>query len=501
MVPRWLKSVFVLLAAGWLALAMAEERSLGFIHVNDVYQIAPIDAKTPRGGLARLATLVRQIKEKQPATLFLLGGDTLSPSMESVLFKGRQMVTAWNALGLDASVLGNHEFDFGPEVLRQRLAESGFPWLAANLRVVDGAPLPNTFGSKLYVLNGIKVGVVGLITPDTGNLSKSGKGIVFDDLTIAARRAVAELRAQGAQVLVGLTHVSIEEDRALAALGIFDLILGGHEHYMIQELVGRTPIFKAGSDARDALHISLRLGPAGQPLGWTWEWLAVDGSIAEDKAVQALAADFERQLNARLGESIGVTTVGLDGRTATVRSRESNLGNFVADAFLRASGAEVALINGGGLRADRITGPSPLTRRDVQSWMPFENALVVLAVTGEQLRQLLEHGLGKMLASGADGAMPQVAGMKLRYDPRLPVGKRVVSLQIGEQAVEPARVYRLATTTFLAGGGDDYRLMTRLPVLRPAEASPIDADIVIEAIRNAREIAPAVEGRIERIER
>lgn len=487
-----------LFAGLWLTAAAAAERSIGFIHVNDVYQIAPIEPAAQRGGLARLATLVRETKEKNPSTLFLFGGDTISPSMESVLFKGRQMIAAWNELGVDAASYGNHEFDFGPDILRQRLAESRFPWLAANLRVVAGAPLPNTQAGKLFLLNGIKVGIVGLITPDTINLSKPGNGLAFDDLKASAERAVAELKAQGAQVLVGLTHVSIEDDRELAALGLFDLILGGHEHSMIRELVGRTPIFKAGSDARDALHIRLRFGPAGDDRlrGLVWEWLPVDKNVAEDQKILALAADFEKQIQSRLGETIGQTNVGLDGRTDTVRRRESNLGNFIADALRHATGADVALINGGGLRADRITGPGPLTRRDVQTWLPFENTIVVLAASGKQLRQTLEHGLAKMLAAGASGAMPQVSGLKLRYDPALPAGQRIVSLTVGGKPVEEKRSYRLVTTSFLAGGGDDYALLPKLPVLRPAEGSPLDADIVSEAILATKEIAPAVEGRI-----
>jgi len=224
---RLMRLLLAFCAACWLGLAVAgSERSIGFIHVNDVYQIAPIEPKTPRGGLARLATLVRETKEKNPGTLFLFGGDTLSPSMESVLFRGRQMIAAWNALGVDAAAYGNHEFDFGPAVLRERLAESKFPWLAANLRPTDGQPLPNTTGSRLFVLNGIKVGIVGLLTPDTATLSKPGSGIAFDDIKTAARREVESLRAAGAQIVVGLTHINIDEDRELAETGLFDLILG-----------------------------------------------------------------------------------------------------------------------------------------------------------------------------------------------------------------------------------------------------------------------------------
>lgn len=491
-----------LLALLSLATLAQEERTIGFIHVNDIYQIAPIDPKAPRGGLARLATLVNQTKQKNPATLVLLGGDTISPSMESVLFRGRQMIAAWNALGLDAAAFGNHEFDFGPDILRERLAESRFPWLAANMRVQDGQPpLPNTQGSKLYVLNGIKVGVVGLITADSANLSKPGKTLLFDDVKTSAQKEVEELKAQGAQVLVALTHISIEQDRELAALGIFDLILGGHEHYMISEVVGRTPIFKAGSDARDALHVRLRFGPAGDDKlrGIAWDWIAIDKNIAEDPGMLTVAAGFEQQLAVRMGEVIGQTQVGLDSRTANVRQRETNLANFIADTMRTATGADAVLINGGGIRADRITGPGPLSRREVRTWLPFENNVIVLSASGKVLRQALEHGLDKVIKSGVSGAMPQVSGIRLRYDASKPAGQRIISITVGGQPLDENKNYRLATTTFLAGGGDAYNMLNGLPMLVHSEGSPLDADMVVQAIIKAKVIAPKIDGRIERI--
>src|SRR5512145_1079043 len=187
---------------------------VGLIHVNDIYQIAPIDPQAPRGGLARLASLVKAIRQQDPATLFTFGGDTLSPSVESGLFKGRQMMAAWNALGVDIAVPGNHEFDFGESVLRDRLAESRFPWLAANL--LAEPPLPAIKPSELRVINGVRVGLLGLLTPDTATLSKPGPNIRFAELLSAAAREVAALRSQGAEVIVGLTHCTLAEDRLLA---------------------------------------------------------------------------------------------------------------------------------------------------------------------------------------------------------------------------------------------------------------------------------------------
>lgn len=487
-----------LLLAGISIFAFAgETREIGLLHVNDVYQIAPIDPKAPRGGLARLATLVSAVKRDAPATLFLFGGDTLSPSVESGAFKGRQMMAAWNALQLDAAVPGNHEFDFGEDVLRERLAESGFPWLAANMRA--DRPLPHVQPSLLRVVGGVRVGIVGLLTPDTMTLSKPGPRLHFEALLPAARREARALRAKGAEVLVALTHNTLAEDRQLAATGLFDLILGGHDHHLITEQTGRTLIFKAGSDARDVIHVRLRLEQAGgkhRLAGISWDLLPLDGRWKEDPAVLALAADFERQSGRLMAETVGETTVPLDARGETLRRGESNVGNFAADAVRAALGADVALLNAGGFRIDRVMEPGPLSRHDLLALLPFQNPLVLLSIKGAELLAALEHGIDLRLVHGQSGAFPHVSGLRVRYDPRAPKGSRIVDAQVNGAPLERDRSYRLATSNYLAGGGDGYAVLKALPVLRPAEGSPTETDVVIEAVAKAGRIAPALDGRM-----
>ena len=145
--------VFALVLLGAIAPAHAQDKAavveIGLVHVNDVYQIGAIDPKAPRGGLARLAGLVDTLRREHPATLFVFGGDTLSPGVESGMFKGAQMMRAWNAMRLDLAVPGNHEFDFGDDVARERLGESRFPWLAANLHAEP--PLPAVKGTRIFI--------------------------------------------------------------------------------------------------------------------------------------------------------------------------------------------------------------------------------------------------------------------------------------------------------------------------------------------------------------
>lgn len=496
--PRvFLRLAAILLLGLGLVGHAAEPVEVGLLHINDVYQIAPIDPKAPRGGLARLATLAREIKRAQPATLLVFGGDTLSPSIESGLFQGKQMIAAWNAVGIDLAVPGNHEFDFGEIAFRAALADSAFPWLAANLHAAT--PLPKVVPGVLRELGGVKLGFVGLLTPDTATLSKPGPGLRFEELEVALRREAAALKAQGAVAIVALTHNNLDEDRRLAATGLVDLILGGHEHHPIAERVQGRPILKAGSDVRDVIHARLRFerGEGATRLREVvWDLLPLDGRWAEDAAVLAVAADYERQVAGLLTETIGETAVPLDALGETLRTEESNIGNFAADAVRAAMNADIALLNGGGFRIDRIVELGPLSRRDLLALLPFQNPLVLLSITGAQLRAALEHGIDRRVSRGQSGAFPHVSGLRLRYDPKAAAGTRIVDLTVGGKPLDPQARYTLATSNYLAGGGDGYAMLQGLPVLRPAEGSPSETEVLIDAVRHVGRIAPTVDGRL-----
>lgn len=491
---------FAVLIALFLCAAGTMAKEIALVHVNDIYQIAAIEPAAPRGGLARLSSLLVSARRDNPATLFLFGGDTLSPSVESGLLKGRQMIAAWNALRLDFAVPGNHEFDFGDEVLRERLAESRFTWLAANLRA--DPPLPRVQASAMRVLDGVRIGIVGLLTPDVPAMSSPGPGLSFEDPLAAAAREAGALRRDGADLVVALTHCSLAEDRRLAASGLFDLVLGGHDHHLVTELAGRTPILKAGSDARDAIRVSLRFDAAGtghRLQGMAWEIIPVDGRWPEDPAVAAVADRFAETVERLLGETVAHADAALDARGLTVRRGESAIGNFTADAVRAAMGGDVALLNAGSLRSDRVIAPGPLSRRDILGLLPFQNPLVLLSIRGSELRAALEHGIEQRVARGVSGALPLVSGLRLAYDTRRPSGSRITEISVGGRPLAADRAYTLATNAFLAGGGDGYRLLKTLPVLRAAEGSPIETEALIAAMARAGRVAPAVDGRFREL--
>ncbi|HEX8476263.1 MAG TPA: bifunctional UDP-sugar hydrolase/5'-nucleotidase [Pyrinomonadaceae bacterium] len=471
------------------------------LQVNDVYQIAPVD-RGKRGGLARVAAMRRKILQESPHTLFLLGGDTIAPSVASSIFKGRQMIATWNAAALDYAVLGNHEFDFGPEVLRERMKESRFVWLGAN--VFDRKTGKSFAGMPPFIVRefeGVKVGIFGLLTTDTARASKAGEDVEFRNACETAKAIVPQIRARGAHVVVALTHLTLSDDKALARCAPIDVIIGGHEHTVLQSLSGRTPIFKMGSDARNLGRIDLQISATTGALeSVDWEIIPVTDEVVEAPDVVAVVNQFEKQLSAELDKPVGTTSVELDARQNTNRTRETNLGSFIADAYRKWAGADVSIMNGGSVRSNTTYAPGTLTKRDVLSILPFENHIVKAEVTGAQIRAALEHGVARIVEDREEGRFPQVSGMEFTFDGRRPAGGRVVRVTVAGQPLDDKKTYTLATSAYLLGGGDGYTMFRDARPLIEPEEGPVEATVLMDAITAAKEIAPRTDGRIKRVD-
>jgi 5'-nucleotidase len=469
------------------------------LQVNDVYQFAPVDQGT-RGGLGRVMTLKKSIQQDNPNTLLLMSGDTISPSVESITYKGAQMIEAWNAVGLDYATFGNHEFDFGPEVLKERIKESKFGWVAAN--VIDTTTNKTFADVPPFVVRefgGVKVGIFGLVLPETKSTSKPGPNVEFRNPCETAKAVVSQLRAQGVKVIVALTHLSMREDKEVAKCSDVDVIIGGHEHTLLESHAGGAPIFKMTSDARELGRIDLNISPSGELDSIDWKVIDVDSTTPEATEFTAVYKKYEGLL-AELAKPIGRTTEKLDARSAENRNRETNVGNFIADQFRKSTGADIGLMNGGSVRADSIIGPGTLTQRDLLSILPFKNKLVKLEITGATLRETLEHGVARSAEDAEPGRFPQVSGLQFTFDASRPAGSRIVEVKVNGQPLNNAKKYTLTTTTFVGlDGGDGYTMLKGARVVTPPERAPVDVDVVKNAIA-AGPIAPKIEGRIKRLD-
>lgn len=479
------------------AAAAAETVDVTFLLVNDVEQMAAIDG---RGGYARIAAVVEAEREARRNVVFVHAGDAISPSLLSGFDQGAHIITLINMLRPDVFVPGNHEYDFGPDVFRKRMSEAEFPRLAANLRGGMGERLPGFEDTRMLDLGGIKIGVVGLTGEDATVKSSPGELRIAPAVATGLNQAAA-LRAAGADLLVAVAHADRAHDRELLDSRAFDVILSADDHELTLLYNGRTVLMESLAGGAYVVAADLEIAVEEQDgkrrVGWWPDFRVIDtGGVEPDAAVADRVAGFEAEFSKELEAVLGSTDTELDGRRAVIRAGESALGDLIADAMRESVGAEVGLMNSGGIRADKVyPAGTRITRKDILAELPFGNRAVKLEVTGAVLLQALENGFSR-IAEGA-GRFPQVSGMVVEGDARAPPGKRVVSVMVGKAPLDAARTYTLATNDFIANGGDGYQMLLKAPRILNERDGPLLAAAVMAHIRKHGSVAPVLEGRIK----
>ena len=456
----------------------------------------------PRGGFARLNALAKAEKAANPNMLYLYSGDLISPSLLSGIDHGANTIDLVNLVPFDVAVPGNHEFDFGPEVFQDRAAQSVFPWTAVNIRGADGNPVEGLAHEPVIKeVAGIKFGIVPVATDETPVLATPGDWTWAP--TVEAALAGADVVAeQGADIVIALVHAAHAQDDAMYDSGKFDLVLSGHDHdYRIHynDIVGYV---ETSNDANllTAIDLAITVTPANgdTPRSVTWRpnFRFIDtASVTPDPDTSAKVAEFATQLDTELDVEIGSTTVPISSKRAVVRGEESAMGNLIADATRAKNGADVAITNGGGIRGDtEYPAGHVFTRKDIFTELPFGNVTTVTEITGADLLAALENGFSQIEAGA--GRFPQVSGMKVEVDATKPAGQRVTSVIVGDQPLDPAIKYKVATNDFMMAGGDGYTALSNGTVLIDKAAASLMASDVIDYITAAKEVAPAVEGRI-----
>ena len=476
--------------------AVAKPTHITLLHLNDVYEYQTVDDGR-KGSFARLETLRKEVYRSNPNSLFLFAGDTLSPSVASSFYRGQQMIAMWNGLKLDVATLGNHEFDFGPAVLRERMGESHFPWLGANVRDrATGQSFAHMPEYLVREVGGVKIGIFGLLAPDTNENSNCGPDVLLQDPVETARRVVPQLRQAGAEVVIALTHLSMEDDKRLARSVPVDLILGGHDHTLMESLVGSTPIFKWGSEARVLGRIDLQV-EGGKIVEMDWQGISVGRSVRPDARITAMVASYEEKLNRQLNAPVATFLVAADGRSSSCRHRETGLGNLVADAMRAQVEADVALITGSSIRVNKIVPAGVLTRRQAMMILPYENGVSKVELNGKQLKQVVEHSLSRLQDKSTP--FPQVSNMTIEYSPKRPSGQRVTRLLVGGQPYQPDKLYTLACSEFLRKGGCGFSLLPGLRLLSDPDDSPSEGVALLEYLIRHKSLSPRVEGRIRQL--
>jgi 5'-nucleotidase / UDP-sugar diphosphatase len=473
------------------------------LYVNDFHGFAepyqPSGRPDKLGGIAFLAGEANRLRQERP-TLLLAAGDMIQGNPWANLFKGKSSIEVMNAMHFSAMVLGNHEFDYGQDVLQARIHEAHFPVLAANVQTLPGV--------KPYVitrLGGIKIAIIGLVTEDTPITTHPDnvQGLSFTSAFKSAQKILKELDKKVDLVLV-LSHLGLPADQRLArAVKGIQVIVGGHTHTRVDTpmKVNGTIIVQAWEHAK-ALGVLDLTVKDHEVMDYEGKLIMIrPDRFSPDPLVAGIVEGYERQVDAKLNEIIGEAEVDLKGNGS--RFQETNLGDLIADVLRKATKADAAIINGGGIRADISKGP--IRMKDLFSVLPFRNHPVVIKITGRELEEIMEHGFSNL--SGEGGQFPQISGVRLIYDSTASPGKRIKQIRIQDKPLEPETWYTLATNDFLIAGGDGYALFPRIlankrgyPTKSPRvvlyDSGKDIRELVQEYIKEKKHISALREGRI-----
>ncbi|KAJ2726789.1 hypothetical protein GGI07_000300 [Coemansia sp. Benny D115] len=496
----------------------SESLSLRIIHTNDIHaHYSPfnkygsdcskndIDNNSCYGGAARLVTTIDKLRNEHPNSLLFDAGDQAQGTLFYTIGKFNTTIKVMNLLKYDAMCIGNHEFDDGPDLLATFFAKLEFPAICANIDMTANSRLQKVV-KPYIVIKKYQLGVIGYITNTTGNISKSGPTVKFTDAATAVNKYVKELRAQGIKRIIAVSHNGYHEDMDVAAnTHGLDLIVGGHSHTYLalntseQNAGGPYPTAVKNLDGKPTYIVQAKAW--GEYVGFVDIDFSRNGSVAsisgkpihmsqdisEDTDMAKRIAEWRKPFE-EYGETVvGNFTTGISN--ADCKYKECALGDLIADAMLWAQNqvekTDVALINGGGIRAGIGSGPTKV--KDVLLVFPFGNSLVGMNVTGKQLRDIVTGAFSKTSATNGRPVTGfiQLAGVRVKYHSSNGLGQNATAgnaivdgIEIGTEDVwnplEDSKVYKMVTLDFIARGGDNIID----PPADPPAQTPLD--VVIE---------------------
>ena len=477
-----------------------EVDEITILHTNDTH--SRIEAGKYAGmGFAKISSLINDYRSQSENVLVLDAGDTFHGQTIANLVKGESVVKVLNAIGYDAMVPGNHDFNYGQQRLLELDQMADFPILAANVKKGSETVL------QPYLIKnvaGLKVVIFGLATPETTYKThpKNVEGLTFEDPVKVAKAMVNQFEDK-ADLIIALSHLGISHGSNYTSKKVdeevsgIDIIVDGHSHSKLDKglQVNDTLIVMAGEYDKNLGVVKVTVED-GQIKDKKVEMITKDqtANLNEDKKILDLVAEIKEKNREITSVVVGEAAVLLDGERGHVRTGETNMGNLITDAMLAAVDADCAITNGGGIRASISEGE--ITKGDVITVLPFGNFTIVKEISGSDILEAIEHGISAYPAT--EGKFPQVGGISFVFDPTRPAGERVLNLKIAGRAIDYNKTYKVATNDFMAAGGDGYTMFADSPTVQ--EAGGLE-EVVINFIKEKGTVKPEVEGRIISVEK
>lgn len=440
--------------------AQADNVTINILSINDLHGALVETDYNP--GVAVMASAIKQEKDKNPNTLVFAGGDMSQGSFESDTLKGAPIIEVLNEIGVNASALGNHEFDGGMENLKHQMEISKFPWLSANIidkRTGGRSDIWRPY--EIFTVQGVKVGVIGLATPTTATTTKPDNisDFIFADPVKTVQELIPELRQKGADIIIVISHLGSLMDFSsgeLSGEGVtlaksvpeLQAVISAHTHQKVCGMVGNTALVQAASQGQLVAKVEIKYNTKTKTVERVTPSIIKVASQREDAAVKNIVDNTLAKLGPIRNQVLGQLTEPL----YRSRTEESPLGQWVTDNMRKAANADIAFTNAGGLRDNLPSGE--ITKGMLHKVMPFDNTLYTVELTGAQVYQVLKAGV-----RNPNKGMLQYSGLKITYDPEKSGLEAFVDVRLADGSkLAPDKTYLVVTNDFMGVGGDGYTI-------------------------------------------
>lgn len=437
-----------------------ESGKIRILTFNDLH--GNVESTAKEAGIANLAGIIDLYRTINPNTIAVSAGDNYQGTAISNILYGSPVNDFMKLSNVEFSAIGNHEFDWGRERIEQWAETGGFTFLAANIYDTNtNAPVSWAKPYAIKEVNGVKIAFIGFATPETAFKTKPSNvaGIEFKDPAEIAPQYINQVKAEGADVVIALTHLGSAQDADGTITGEaaelakkvtdFDLIISAHTHLQVNGKVNGTPIIQSGKNGRDLGIISLNMN-GDQLVNVDMELLPI-GSMNEttkgNPQVKQMVEEYKKQVGKELDVVIGQAEKEYPHDRFT---NVSELGEWVAEVMRQEGKAQIGITNGGGIRIPIEKGN--ITIGTMYSLMPFDNTVVTLEMKGSDIKKLFEHGI-----ENKEVGWIQYSGVKVYYNPGKPYGQKVNSIRLMDGSLLMMdEYYSVATNDFMVENGDNY---------------------------------------------
>jgi len=460
---------------------------LQIVSINDFHGALAESGKNP--GAAKLITYIEKVRGQNPeGSILVSAGDMFQGSPDSNLLYGKTVVDVMNYAQFDAMTLGNHEFDWGIGVLKQRISQSAFPYICAN--VIDkrtGKPADFVKPYSVLERKGVKIGIIGIATPETAYKTnpKMIENYTFADPVTTVKKLIPVLKKQGVQIIIALTHLgsemdtqeNIHGDAAQLAQEVngLDAVISGHSHQGVFSQVHNVPVVQAYYNGRAAGKIDITFNKRTKKVETAIASVTplLDVDQPPDQHVKAMIDEAQKEIAPVKNVVVGYTVNALSHDRNEMA--ETALGQWVTDVLRQSADADIAFQNTGGLRTGIVAGD--ITMGNLYEVMPFDNTLFKVEMTGAQIMQVLEYGIGNKKIG-----MLQYSGLKIAYETLSPAGIRIAAVTTANGTLlQSKKKYKVVLNDFMAAGGDGFTMFREGANLYDT-GIPV-RDIIAEALR------------------